>query len=253
MKSKTFFCTLSLLILAALALPVSASAGHKITIEIHNAGYEGANVSASSRTDTATYWLSGKNARVDEADTASYIINGETGAMYMLNHKNKTSTLIEPDAIGNLIRSQGGDDSAAIAQAKGMMEMMKVKAVVTPTDETKKIGDYNCKKWIYNIEIAMTTTTTEAWVSDEVPIDINQFMRLSQSMKAFLPGFEDAAKELEKMGGFIVSSTTEASFMGVDIKTSSNLLSVEETDTPADFFTVPEGYTEVELPMPGMR
>ncbi len=253
MKSKTFFCALSLLMLVALALPLTASADHKISIEIHKAGYETDNLKGNPSTDTSVYWMSGKNARVDESDSASYIINGETGVMYMLNHKSKTSTLIEPDALGKLIRAQGGDDSASMAQAKGMMEMMKVKAVVTPTEETKKIGDYNCKKWIYNIEIAMTTTTTVAWVSDEVPVNINQFMRLSQSMKAFLPGFDEAAKELEKMSGFIVSSSTEANFMGVDIKSTSTLLAVEEVKTTADLFTVPEGYTVAELPMPGMK
>jgi hypothetical protein len=250
-NSKTSYCAAGLLLLAALALPLGASADHKITMEIVKTNATADGTTAPPRIDTTVYWMSAKSARVDESNSSSFIINGETGMMYMLDHKKKTSQLIEPNALNKLIEAQGGDDSAAVAQAKGMMEMMKVKAAVTPTDETKKIGDYNCKKWIYKIEIAMTTTTTEAWVSDEVPINYNQFMQLSQSMKAFLPGFQEAAKELEKMGGFIVSASTQANFQGYDIASVSTLLAVEEVETTADMFVVPEGYLETELPIPG--
>ncbi|MFH1686647.1 MAG: DUF4412 domain-containing protein [bacterium] len=239
-------------VMLLLVLPLAASADYKLVQAVHVDGYSMQGQTVPAKDDTTVTWLAPGQARVNQGDTASFVIVAEKNLMYMLDHKDKKYTEVPVGAFASMIEAQGDKDSTTMAQAKSMLDMMRVKAKVTPTEEAQKIGDWDCKKYELAIEIAMTTSTTEAWVTKDIDLDYELYSWATQTMKAFLPGFDEALAEMKKMEGVQVKSITTASFMGVDMKTTTELISVEQASAPAGSFGIPEGYAKTDLQMPGM-
>lgn len=249
-KTKT---RLGLVILIMLTLPLVAQAGSKLSYVVTTDAYQMQGQQFPARNDTAVYWLSEGKVRVDQADTASFIFKTEVNQLLMLNHKDNSYTQVPIGAFEDLLMQRAGKDSTAMAQAKSMMQMMHMKTKVTPTDETQTIGDYDCTKYLMETEIAMTTSKTTLWTTQEVDVNSDMVMQASQAIKAFLPGFDEAVKEMQKIKGLPVKSTTSATIMGVTMNTTNELLSVTpSTDVPDSKFEIPEGYSKTQLEMPGM-
>lgn len=245
---------LGLVVLVLLALPIMAQAGTKMTYRVQTDAYQMQGQQFPARDDTATYWLSGSKVRVDQADTATFIFDTANDQLLMLNHKDNSYTQVPIGAFEDIIMERAGKDSAAIAQAKSMMQMMHMKTKVQPTEETKTIGDYDCKKYVMEVEIAMTTSKTTLWTTQEVDVDAGLVMRASQAIKAFLPGFDEAIQEMQKIEGLPVKSTTQATIMGVTMNTENELLNVNSgVEVASAKFEIPEGYTETKLQVPGMQ
>lgn len=242
----------ALLVVMLLVLPLIANADYKLVQAVYVDSYSMQGQTVPAKADTNVTWLAPGQARVNQGDTASFVILAKNNVMYMLDHKDKKYTEVPVGAFSAMIEAQGSKDSTAMAQAKSMLDMMRVKAKVTPTEETQKIGDWNCLKYELAIEIAMTTSTTEAWVTNDIDLDYDLYNWATQTMKAFLPGFDEVMTEMKKMKGVQVKSVTTASFMGVDMKTTTELLSAEEMTAPAGSFSIPDGYEKTDLKMPGM-
>ncbi len=254
MTSRTATTRLGLVILVLLTLPIMAQAGTKMTYAVHVDAYQMQGQQFPAHDDTATYWLSGDQVRVDQADTASFIFKTGLNELLMLNHKDNSYTQVPIGAFEDIIMKQAEGDSAAMAQAQGIMQMMHMKTKVTPTEETQKIGDYSCTKYVMEVEIAMTTSETTIWATEDVDVNSDLVMRASQAIKAFLPGFDEAAKEMQKIKGLPVKSATETTVMGVTMKNTSELLSIDKgVDIAGSKFKVPEGYSQTQLEMPGMN
>ncbi len=58
---------------------------------------------------------------------------------------------------------------------------------------------------------------------------------------------------MKKIDGYWVSSETTANMMGMNIRTTTEVLEIAQKDAPAGTFDVPEGYTKQDkLSMQGM-
>jgi len=186
-------------------------------------------------------WVSGDKMRMDSYDDKAKLISsiiwrGDKTKMYDINHASRTYG--ELDLSTNL---------------GGVVPMMEMTVEVTPTSESKKIKNWDCRKYVMKIKagIAGITSTSiyEIWASEDVHIDYGRYMELNQSAASGLFSFTEAiAKELEEVKGYPVLSETTITTTGSSIKITTELLEYDShKSTPKGFYDVPLGFTKVEV------
>lgn len=185
----------------------------------------------------STVWVSKDRMRTDQGDTSSIamVVDGKV-VIYHLNHAKKTYTEL----------TFGSDGTQDVAP--GMPGEMKVK--VTPTSETKKIGNWNCKKYLQEMDMGMMPIYSEVWASEDLKMPYADFYeKLSSSMSPGQPGMGLASQammeEMKKIKGMPVLTITSMTMMkNVNIKSSRELLEIKEGTAPAGTFDIPAGYTK---------
>ena len=169
----------------------------------------------------------GDKLRRDEGDT-SYILRLDRGKLYVVNHGDKTySELALPI------------DPAKIPAP----EAAQVKAQVTPTGETKKVGSWKAGK--YRVDItspAGVHLDSTVWASKDVA-SYQALTRLAVSIAALQPGSADWSRKLEQIEGFPVLQEVDVTMGANHFKTRDELISVETKDAPAGSWEPPAGYT----------
>ncbi|MDH3892211.1 MAG: DUF4412 domain-containing protein [candidate division Zixibacteria bacterium] len=191
--------------------------------------------------DTNTIWLSENNARLDAGDTAAMILLGDVGKLVQLDHTNKQYSEI---VLGEIAESTD-------PQMKQMLSMLTMTVVVSPTGDKQKIGEWNCHKYIIEKKMGMMQSSTEVWATGDIEINTEVYHKILNSLMAYMPDYENAIKQFGKIKGLTVKETTTTEVMGQTMRSSSELVDVEKEDAPKDAFTIPEGYTQVAMPMPG--
>ena len=155
-------------------------------------------------TDTQRCYLTPYGFRADQKDNI-LIIKYDTMTMYQLNPIEKSYTK------ANILTEMEG----------GMGQMAKEMAAesrMTPTDETKKIAGYNCRKYI----VTMMGAENEHWLSKEVE-DYEEYKAIGDRMLKKHP-------ELGQMGmpGFTGKE-------GFPVKTVNNMMGMAVTITLQKF------------------
>ncbi|MEA3297365.1 MAG: DUF4412 domain-containing protein [candidate division Zixibacteria bacterium] len=203
--------------------------------------------------DTTVMWLGKSKARTDMDQSTSFLVLADKNMMYTINHNQKQYVEIPVGYLKDMLAAKEKEDPEAAAQMRSMISMMDMKITVTKTDETKKIKDWNCRKYTAEMKMSMGGSSTEIWTTEDISVDHDLYATISNVMMAQLPGFKDALKEWKKIKGVTISSVTKASAMGGTQKITQDLLEFVEKDAPAGTFDIPEGYKKTELTMPGMR
>jgi hypothetical protein len=177
-----------------------------------------------AKTETTKNYLTSYASRT-ETGGMIIIMEFDTMTMYQLNPRAKTYTKIS-------IMSDMGQ------MAEEMMKDMKV----TPTNETKEIAGYKCKK--YNVTVM--DMKSEHWVSKDV-----------KGYKEFKAIYEKIYKKHPKlrqmnMGGMSGKEgfpvKTVINVMGM--KTTTTLKKIEKKSLSKNLFKVPGGFKLEELKMP---
>ena len=177
--------------------------------------------------ETVKHYLASRASRTEQKNHI-IIIDFGTMVMYQLNPANKTYAKIN------------------------MMSMMddKMKEIakdiqVTPTNETKKIAGYKCKK--YNVTVM--GVTSEHWLSKKVK-GYKEFRKLSKKMKKSFkknPRLRQMSMGgISSEDGFPVKTVTTV--MGMT--TTTMLKKIEKKSLSKNLFKVPKGYKLMELPTP---
>jgi hypothetical protein len=181
----------------------------------------------SDKSDKSDKDGKGDKLRRDEGDV-SYILRLDRGRLYVVNHAEKTySELAVPV------------DPQKIPAA----DAAQVKAQVTSTGETKKIGSWNVRK--YRVDISNPAglhLDTTIWASTEIP-SYQALTRLAASLAALQPGSADWSRKLEQIDGFPVAQEAAVTMGTSHFKTREELVSVETKDAPAGTYEPPAGYT----------
>jgi len=129
---------------------------------------------------------------------------------------------------------------------KFMGGMMQLKVNVEPTNETKKIGDWNARKYIETIEMGMGNIRSEIWATPDIKIDKDLYAKFSAGMMAQIPGVSQnmgtLMKEIKKIDGVQVLTTQTTQMMGQSMNSSTELLEYKEGTAPADAFKLPTRY-----------
>ena len=82
-----------------------------------------------------------------------------------------------------------------------MLQMLNFTITVTPSEETKEINGWNCKKYEMIAKIPMGQTVSEIWATEDVACDPTLYQMITHSMMTQLPNFEEILPELLKMKG----------------------------------------------------
>jgi hypothetical protein len=192
-------------------------------------------------------WMTENKIRSDDENQSS-ILRLDKNIIIFLDHKKKTYTEVPMD-----IAKAVGDDMSSedLAQLQKMMKgMMKLSISVTATGEKKKIKNWNCRKYIQTITAAMGPVTSEIWATEDIKIDYDLYARFSAALMAQQPGLrevmDDIIKEMKKIRGVGVLSTTTMNMMGKSMKSSTELLEAKEGKAPAGIFEIPSEYKKAK-------
>ena len=242
----------SLVTLVALAAVVTLSlpalADHYMKQVTHTDAMEFMGQKQPERFDTTSVWIGDGWARSDTGDTLSVLYNIEKGELYVLRHIDKQYAIVPLDMDALMEEAMGEADAEEAAAAKEAMNAMMGSAscTVTPTDETKKFGDWEARKYNVKTSIMMMNLDQEMWASEDIEIDADLFHALNSGLMTMMPGADAILKEMVKIEGVPVYSKTVVNIMGTAVNTSSELVEYEEKDAPEGAFEIPEGYTKVD-------
>ncbi len=180
--------------------------------------------------------------RTELGDGKVVIMDYNSMKLFMLDPKAKTYREINMAERPKLPGSMGADKQKMLDNA--LAEPSQVQVV--PTDETKTIEGYKCRK--YNVKLAMSEG--EYWVSKDVK-GLQELKTLSAKMASAMknnpmykqPGFAELS---EKLDGFPVYTVRH--IMGGTIQ--ATLKNIEQKSLDPALFKVPAEYTLVQKAHP---
>jgi hypothetical protein len=225
---KKFFALTALVLMAALSL----SADIYVKQITHTDGMMG-----QPATDVIQeQWIS-DNAFASVSSDQSIIMDMKKNLMYMINHKAKTfveSTL--PMDLTKLLPPE-------FAAMAGMMMMT---ATVSPTTQTKKVGQWNCIGYDVTITMMGMPMKMRLWATTDVPFDYNQFNAKiwSNVLKGQMMLDEASVKEMMKIKGFQIASEMSGEIMGMKFNTTTEVLEISKKNPPANVYAPPAGYAK---------
>jgi hypothetical protein len=259
---KTRLLRISLLaVLVGLIFGVSqALADVYMKQKTHTDAFQVMGKSQPEKNEIMTFWLGENKARTDmETAKTSSILLADKKIIIMIDHNKMQYAEMSVDfdkMISDATAAGAGDDpdkAKAMEKMPGFMKnMMKnamgdMSAKVTETGETKKIGDWNCRKYLIEMVMGMAgTTASEAWATEDLKIDYTMAFTAANAMMASMPGFEKIVQEMKKVKGFVVYQTSTIKVMGSEVKSTSELIEAENKDAPAGSYDVPAGYKKVK-------
>jgi uncharacterized protein DUF4412 len=173
-------------------------------------------------------WVGSDRLRRDEGETST-IVRLDRGKVYVLNHADRTYVELAAPDLQKLAPSAGA--------------AMKVQ--VTATGETKKVRDWNTRK--YKVEITNPEglrLDTTIWASKDV---VPSYGRLAATLAALQPNSAEWARQMQQIEGFPVIEEADVEMAGSRFKTREELVSAETKDAPAGTYDPPAGYAAQAL------
>jgi hypothetical protein len=184
------------------------------------------------------------NAFRTEREGQISIMNFDTKIMYHINPQAKTYQKINMAEIGKPPEMKGEKANTQQQMMKNMMGNIQV----TPTQETRQIAGYNCRKY----QVTGMMMNSDYWLSKDVKgyeeikeignkisgiFDDNPMMKQMN-----IPGM------ISQLDGFPVQMV-----MNIMQGTSTTTLKkIEKKSLDKSLFSVPEGYTQTQSKMPMM-
>lgn len=197
-----------------------------------------------------TWITSGKMAT--SSSKQKIIIDIDNKLMTFADHEKKTISSMPLDftkMTSGKDKDMSPEDQADFQNFMG--KMMQIKVTVQATNESKKIGKWNCRKYNQTMEMAMGTIQSEIWATPDIQIDKKLYTKYTAGMMASIPGvsqnMDAIMKEMEKINGVQVYSKQTTQMMGQSFNSTNELLEYKEGKAPANFFNVPSGYKKTEL------
>ena len=186
-------------------------------------------------------WMSEKKMREDEGTSKSTIVRFDLKKIYVIEHDKKEYTEIDlPIDLEKVLPPE----------AQQMAQMMQVTAKVTETEETQKIKDWDCKKYLVEISLSMMGMNMpmkmEMWVTKDLDMDLDLYEKFYTEMLALQPMFKGFTEEFKKIEGYPVMTDMTMNMMGSEMKSHEEVVSVEEKNAPDGTYDIPGGYTKSE-------
>jgi len=232
MMSARWKCSLMVVLVASFLTAGSAVAGVYWEAETVTRGMPGQ--ADGVRMQKMYYTMNA--SRVEAEDGSVMIMDFDTMTMYRLDTRKRTYTQTDMKNMGMPQGMSGRDRERMEKMMEGMVQSMQV----TPTDETKTIAGYLCRK--YNVVFMMTES--EYWVSRDVK-GYDELKEIGRKMAArfdrspMLKQMNIAAM-MDQVDGFPVQTVVHV--MGGTATTT--LKKIEKRSFSPDLFQVPKGYTQ---------
>jgi len=240
----------SMACLLIVAFAATASADSYVKQQTYTGAMEMMGQTTPERYDTTETWITENRAYAVLPENYAFLIKVDEGVGISINHNDKTYAEMPLDFDKLLADATDKMEKEEAEAAKNMANQMmgSLDVTVTPTDETKKIQDWNTKKYNLEIKMGMMGSKSEIWATEDIDIDYNLFYLASNAMMASMPGFEDLVSEFNKVKGIAVLTKGEIDMMGAKSTSSNTLLEFKEADPPAGIYEIPEGYKKITMP-----
>ncbi len=229
---KKFLVCLTMIAVVALSL----SADIYIKSKTHTDAMSVMGQNTPAKDGISEQWIGADKFAMLSEDQA-YILDLKKNMGYIVNHKSKS--YVETPLPLDLMKLLPPEASAFAG-------MMKMTATVTPTNETKKIGQWNCTSYDETISVMGMAMKMKVWASTDVGFDWAAFN--SKMFMNFVKGqmmIDDASvKEMMKVKGIPISSETTGDIMGAKIRSTNDVLEISKKDAPANLYVVPAGYAK---------
>lgn len=172
------------------------------------------------------------------------VMNFDTKVMYLINPKDKTYQRINMAEMGKMPEMKG--DKGQMQQQQQMMKSMMGNMQVTPTDETRQIAGYNCRKYL----VSGMMMKSDYWLSK----DVKGYEEVKEIGKKVSAIFDEnpmmkqmnIAGMMGQLDGFPVQTVMNI----MNGTTTTTLKNIEEKSLDKSLFTVPEGYAQTQSKMP---
>lgn len=240
---------LSAAVLAVFVLAAPTAADTFIKQTTFTDAYEVMGNKKPASYDTTETWLGKDMARMNAADNKSTILRADKNMIYMLDHTAKEYAEMPLDAFGDITKMADIDDDKEAAQMAEMMKSMmgSIKVTVTPTEETKKVGEWDCTKYVLEMTMPMGGQQIDMWATEELEIDADMYRLLTSSFMSNMPGFQDMMTEMKKIKGLTVLSTAQVKMMGSEVNSSTEIIEFDKKDAPTGAYDIPEGYKKIKM------
>jgi hypothetical protein len=259
MKNKRTLYTLAVAALVFFVFAtVQARADVYMKQKVHTDEFKMMGQTQPAKDEISVIWMGGNFARMDQGTATSSILLGDKKVLYMLDHNKKTyaEMPMDFDKMFDEAAAAGAGDDPEMAEAKkkmpgfmkGLMKgvMGSMSAKVTETGETKKIGSWNCRKYLIEMDMGMGKSEAEAWATEDIKIDYGLYFTSANAMMASQPGFDKIVKEMQKVKGVIVYQTSTVKMMGSEVTSTTELLECSDKSAPAGNYDIPAGYKKVK-------
>lgn len=202
-------------------------------------------------------WAAKDMLRTDTGDQ-TIIMRLDRELFYVIDHAEKAYREIPLDFGGKAIEAIDEDEEMdeeekehARQFIEGMLEGMQMNIRVAETGEKKKIGGWNCTRYLQTMAVMGITTTADVWITKEIEVDYGLLAGLNAAGMMMMPGmFEslsEVIEEMKKIEGVTVFTLSTSSIMGTEVKSTQELVEHSERKTPAGFFDPPRGYTKLAM------
>lgn len=206
---------------------------------------------------TQTMWMAAEMMRRD-SDNTSVIVRLDKKMVYFLDNSRKTYFEMPLDfekAMAGMGKSGDSEDKEMQEAMKKARGAFKMSMTVTDTGERKKIGNWNCRKYIREMSVGMGPVTSEVWATEDLRMDFDLNAQFNAAMMAMQPGggqsIDQTVAEMKKIEGVPVLTVTNVNVMGSNIRSTEELLEFREGKAPAGIFEVPRGYVKEAGPAMG--
>jgi len=142
----------------------------------------------------------------------------------------------------------GEEDKASARQfMRGMMQgMTQFTMTVRETGEKKKIGKWNCTKYLQDINMGMGPSNSEVWATKDIKLDYELLNKMSVASLMMMPGAREnigkITKEMNKIKGISVYTVSKANMMNIEMTSTQELIDFADKKTRAGFYEPPKGY-----------
>jgi hypothetical protein len=202
----------------------------------HSDAFAIADQSQPARDDVFEQWFSGSKTAQSGRDVGM-IVDLDANMAYMIVHSDKSYV---PMPLPMDIVSILPPEVAAMAP------MIQMSATVTPTTETKRIGQWTCTGYDVALSVMGMQMSQRVWASTDVPAALAT--AAARVMPTFMQGqmrlTDASAKEYAKIKGFQIASELNADVMGAKMHTTTETVEIVEKPAPAGAFAPPAGYTK---------
>jgi hypothetical protein len=218
-----------------------ASADYKVTQKHHQDGFAMMGQTQPAKDQTHTTWIGDGRMRLDQGQTSTVVDLGSK-KMIIINHDDKNYN--EVGLPVNL------EELLPPGMAQQITEMMKFEVTITPSEETKKVGEWIAKRYDMQLTSAMMTMNSVLWASEETPIDFSNYHDLYSNVMSLQPGMDAMMDEMRKINGYVVAQEASMSMnvMGeTTVASTDEVVSIEELEAPAGIYEAPADYTREDF------
>lgn len=132
----------------------------------------------------------------------------------------------------------------SVQQYQQMLDLHDMQVDIQDSDEKRKIGKYDARKHIVEMNGFERQQRMELWVTDDVGFDVAAKKRLTLILASLQPGASQWIGKVLAIEGYPVLRTTEASRGGMKVEVREELVSVETVASDEARFRPPGDYEQ---------